>query len=252
MNFGTLSYKIQRGRARIVEARARAGWVGAIHALGSIVHDLGCRSGVYALEVATDVWLGASTRGMLFNNEVTNKLALGQDAKAYQPIRIDRFWSLVSAVPLLPEDTTFIDLGAGRGRAVLLAASQGFHRVIGVELDGRLAAEANRNVQRWRAKYRASPPRPDIRILHADAATVSPPNGPLLVFLYNPFGATTLRQVATHLGARESSSSSPIYIAYFNPKHEGVLQDDPGWVEHERAKSWVVYRKDEAGWRRPT
>jgi len=41
----------------------------------------------------------------------------------------------MATVPLEPAESTFVDLGSGRGRALFFAARTGFHRVIGVELD---------------------------------------------------------------------------------------------------------------------
>ena len=53
------------------------------------------------------------------------------------------------------EEVSFIDVGAGMGRAVLLAAELPFRRVVGVELNPTLARIARKNLTAWRASGRA-------------------------------------------------------------------------------------------------
>jgi hypothetical protein len=48
------------------------------------------------------------------------------------------------------EEFTFIDIGAGMGRAVLLAAEMPFRAVIGVELHPALTRIARKNLTVWR------------------------------------------------------------------------------------------------------
>ena len=58
--------------------------------------------------------------------------------------------------PVAPIDAyTFVDLGAGMGRAMLLAAAYPFRAVVGVELHPTLARIARRNLALWRAAGRS-------------------------------------------------------------------------------------------------
>ena len=87
---------------------------------------------------------------------------------------------------------TFIDLGAGMGRAMLLAAEYPFRAVVGVELHPTLARIARGNLAKWRAAGRARAP---VRFHCRDAAEFPLPPGPCVAFLFNPFGAPVLRRV---------------------------------------------------------
>jgi SAM-dependent methyltransferase len=90
------------------------------------------------------------------------------------------------------EDYTFIDLGAGMGRALLLASELPFRRVIGVEVNSSLIPIARRNIDRWSANRGSLCP---VEILEEDARNFTLPPGPLLIFLYNPFGEEIVEEV---------------------------------------------------------
>src|SRR6202521_207455 len=81
------------------------------------------------------------------------------------------------------EAYTFVDVGAGKGRALLLAAELPFRKVIGVELNPELASIAQVNADQWN---RVARPRAKIRVLQQDATQFRWPHPPLLVFLNNP------------------------------------------------------------------
>jgi SAM-dependent methyltransferase len=90
------------------------------------------------------------------------------------------------------EEVSFIDVGAGMGRALLLASELPFRRVVGVELNPALARIAKTNLAAWRASGWAQAP---MRVVCGDAVEFPLPAGPCLAFLFNPFGATVMRRL---------------------------------------------------------
>jgi len=70
------------------------------------------------------------------------------------------------------EEFTFVDVGAGMGRAVLLASEMPFKAVVGVELNATLTGIARRNAAVWRKAGRAHAP---IRIVCGDAVVPGVP-----------------------------------------------------------------------------
>src|SRR5215469_15996860 len=92
---------------------------------------------------------------------------------------LDRWRDTIS--PARIEDYTFIDLGCGKGRALLLASRLPFREVIGIELNPQLAAIAQRNADHWQSLGEARSP---IRILVGDATAPALPAGPTLLFFY--------------------------------------------------------------------
>jgi SAM-dependent methyltransferase len=109
---------------------------------------------------------------------------------------------------------SFVDVGAGKGRALLLAAELPFRKVIGVEVTEELARIAQRNVARW---SRIAKPKSKIRVIHEDAAKFRWPRSPLLVYLYNPFACSLVAQMAENLAAVAASGSGLVDLLYINP-----------------------------------
>jgi SAM-dependent methyltransferase len=112
------------------------------------------------------------------------------------------------------EAYSFVDVGAGKGRALLLAAELPFRKVIGVELSEELAGIAKRNIALWK---RVARPRTKIRIMHEDALGFRWPRTPLLVYLNNPFDCALVERLAWRLAAAAVSGPGLIDILYLNP-----------------------------------
>jgi len=139
-------------------------------------------------------------------------------------------WRRFKAVAPL-DSYTFVDLGAGMGRALLLAAEFPFRAVIGVEMHPALTRIGRRNLAKWRAAGRACAP---MRMVQCDAVEFPLPPGPCVVFLFNPFAAPVLRRVLRGW-ARELSRSlrgrqGQLDILYVNNEQDRVLATEPGFV----------------------
>jgi SAM-dependent methyltransferase len=137
---------------------------------------------------------------------------------AYYGIGPSVFHRVMAQVPeTLQRTATFIDLGCGKGRAVLLASQYSFARVIGVEIAPQLHRVATENVRRYTAaREREAEPAPaPMRVLLEDAARYRFPSGPLVVYLYHPFCRPVLDRVLRNLGrslAEEPRGAAVIYI----------------------------------------
>jgi SAM-dependent methyltransferase len=128
--------------------------------------------------------------------------------------------TLSHALELLPEPVTgfdFLDLGCGKGRALLVAAQFPFAKIHGVELSPQLCAIARTNTVG----------EPRIRIEQADAAAVTFPDVPLIVFLYHPFLAPKLRRVLGNLERQRRNSPHCIYLLYANCRYERTITRFP-------------------------
>jgi len=151
---------------------------------------------------------------------------------AYYGVAPSVFQSLVRrwrrsgpAAPL--EEFTFVDMGAGMGRAVLMAAEMPFREVIGVELNPTLARIASRNLAAWRAVGRARAP---MRIVRGDAAEFKLQRGPCLVFLFNPFGAPVMRRLLARIAESFAGRPGQLDLLYVNHEQMGMLEGQTGFV----------------------
>jgi hypothetical protein len=129
-----------------------------------------------------------------------------------------------AALPIDKTKFTFLDLGAGKGRAVVSAAMQPYAGVAGVEFAPQLAQFAEANVKVLPVTERASGP---VTIYCADATTFALPDRPLVIFLFNPFGPPVINAVAANIAASLRDSPRPVWIAYLNPKHADVFDRLP-------------------------
>jgi SAM-dependent methyltransferase len=88
---------------------------------------------------------------------------------------------------LFPADRskyTFIDVGCGKGRVVLLASQLGFNRVIGVEFSPWAAEIAAANIRAFRGNHAGCG---SCSIVVADALEYQLPNEPLVLYMDSPF-----------------------------------------------------------------
>ncbi|HWT05849.1 MAG TPA: class I SAM-dependent methyltransferase, partial [Xanthomonadales bacterium] len=139
-------------------------------------------------------------------------------ATHYEPTPVAQAEALLDASPLAPERATFVDLGAGMGRVVLLAARRPFRAVIGVEISPALVEIARENLTTVRDPQRVAP---DVRVVGADAASYAFPRGDLVIFLYNPFRAPILGDVLRNL--RTSAQEREVVLLYHTPVERGVV-----------------------------
>ncbi len=73
--------------------------------------------------------------------------ALDQTRWGYGAINHDFFREIMQAVPVSLSRSTFVDIGSGKGAAVMMASEFAFQHWVGVELSGDLVDIAKRNVE---------------------------------------------------------------------------------------------------------
>jgi len=135
-------------------------------------------------------------------------------------------------------DFTFIDLGSGKGRVLLMASDYPFKRIVGVEFTPNLVSTAEKNIAGYfsdRQRCRK------IETLCMDARDFQFPSGPLVVYLFNPFSESTFAQVLENLRRSLEQSPRPVYIAYRFTEFEGLLTQAV-WLEKVAGEEqWAVY-----------
>ncbi len=139
---------------------------------------------------------------------------------------LDEWLQRTSPQPI--EDTVFIDIGAGKGRAMLLASQFPFLRVEGVELNSHLAAIAQANIALWRNDPLAEALAP-LTLHHADATTHPLPVAPTLAFLFHPFELPLLRRFLRHVEASLAAQPHPFDLLYANAEHNSLLDRCPAF-----------------------
>jgi SAM-dependent methyltransferase len=130
---------------------------------------------------------------------------------AYEPIGPEL---LDEVLDLLPLADTFVDLGCGKGRALVAATARGWPRAVGVEIDPALHRVAQANARAVLG---------DIEVVWQDAAEFVWPRTSLTVFLFNPFEDDVLEPALARLEASLAAAPRPVRLAYVHPVHGEVL-----------------------------
>jgi SAM-dependent methyltransferase len=127
------------------------------------------------------------------------------------------------------ERTIFLDVGAGKGRAMLLASQYPFLRVEGVELNPALASITRENISRWQQDASANPLAPLV-LHHADATTLPLPHSPVLAHLFHPFELPMLRRFLRHVESSLAHHPQPFDLLYVNAEHDSLLDRHPAFT----------------------
>ena len=141
-----------------------------------------------------DLEFGTRTSGLIAGRHLKSGHRNDRNSTAYYAVAPSVMQGLVvrwrRSRPVAPIDEfTFVDLGAGMGRAMLLASEYPFRSVVGVELNPTLARIARKNAALWRPAGCALAP---MRVVCRDAVEFEFPEGPCVAFLFNPFNADIL------------------------------------------------------------
>ncbi len=181
---------------------------------------------------------GVATEALLFLGELDPD-AIGPSiahATHYEPTPVGDLDALLAQVPFKLADTTFVDLGAGMGRALLLAARHPFRQIVGVEISPALCAVARENL---RAIDRGTLRCRDVRVVRADARMYRFARGDLVVYLYNPFGAAILEHVLERLA---TDASRDVALVYHTPVERDLVEAHPAFELAGETPFGAVYR----------
>ena len=166
-------------------------------------------------------------------NYASTQLQLRNDAIPYNPIPFRAFFRAMDHVPKELLQGTFLDYGAGMGRALVLAARYyPFRQVLGVEMSSELCRQATVNLQRVAAK--------NASVICFDAADYEPPSDTTVFFMYNPFFGETMRKVLHNL--RKSLHENPRVAAIVVCRARNFLAATLGqkWLEEVASGTMLV------------
>ena len=149
---------------------------------------------------------------------------LGVFHSPYQPTERELFHEIIHALEQQENfnfpDFTFVDLGSGKGRTLLMASDYPFRRIVGVELLPALHAIAIENLAQYRNESQKCFA---CESICADATRFPLPEGPLVIYLFNPFPEAGLLRAMANLEKSIQMNPRPAYVLYHNPEFEQVL-----------------------------
>jgi hypothetical protein len=149
----------------------------------------------------------------------------GADAEVflYEPTSGRLIRETLRRIPIAPQQFVFIDLGSGKGRALLVASEFPFVKIVGVELSTELHAIAEANIQLYRPETQ---PCRNFELCRKDAAAFVFPAEPLVLFMFNPFGGKTMKRVLENLGYSLRARPRPVFIVFVYSKRVDMQRFD--------------------------
>ena len=149
------------------------------------------------------------------------------------------FHLILSTVPASPEEFTFIDLGSGKGRTLLMASDYPFRRIIGVELLEELDAIARQNIARYHSERQKCF---TIEALAGEAKQFEFPAEPTVLYLFNPFPLHVMRSVMANLQRSFESAPREVFVIYHNLVHERIFAECNWLLGVYRTPQFAIYR----------
>ena len=120
----------------------------------------------------------------------------------------------------------FIDIGCGYGRAMCVAAHNGFKKVSGIDFSREFCEVAKKNI----AKTKHQIPSLKSNIINNDAFYYDIPNDADCLFFFNPFNDIIMNGVVNNVLWSLEKKPRDLYIVYVNPIYK-ELWTEAGFKE---------------------
>ena len=160
--------------------------------------------------------------------------------RLYQPTVPDEFSEIMQYLAVVDfTEYTFIDLGSGKGRALLLAAMYPFYEVVGVEIQRELHHIAEQNIANFDV------PGQQCRNVWSrclDAREYEFPETPIVLYLFNPFPDYVMEQVIANLQESLRANPRPVFVIYNAPFEREALDRSEFLEKYAESPQYVLYR----------
>jgi predicted RNA methylase len=160
--------------------------------------------------------------------------------RLYQPTVEEEFAEIMQQLTTIDFETfTFIDLGSGKGRALLLAAMYPFDHIVGVEVQPELDEIARMNVERFHEPGQQCH---SIESICGDAREYEFPPGNIVLYMFNPFPDYVLREVLANLVASARRVPRTIFVLYNAPFEKQEFERIPELRQYFETSQYQLYR----------
>ena len=182
---------------------------------------------------------GVDTSGLVPAKHLVTGHANDEHVTAYYGVAPSILRALIghwreSGPPHPIEDYTFVDVGAGKGRGLLVASEYSFRNVAGIELNHEMATIARQNVERWKRAHSEDPTAArlaPIELFEQDALEYDLPDTPTLLFLFHPFEAPVLKQLLRRIETQFAKRPGTLDLLYVNAECANVIDRNPAFTQ---------------------
>ena len=145
---------------------------------------------------------------------------LGLFHSPYQPTEPALFHKMLGSVVIDFRRFTFVDIGSGKGRVLLMASDYPFRRILGIELLPGLHQIAQENISKYKSDWQKCFA---IESVCADAREFVLPTEPLVLYLFSPLPESGLVRFLANLERSLRDHPRPLLLIYHNPLLEHLL-----------------------------
>lgn len=166
--------------------------------------------------------LGIKTHAIVNLNQLT---LAGENSNAnhhYQGASYFILFSIFKELPAHLKQTTLIDFGCGKGRALFVAEQCGFTHLIGVDIAQELITDALTNLKQYKLRNSES----QISFVFSDATQFAIPISACVFYFFNPFGEPILNKVLNNIKKSVQENPREIYCIYINPKYSQCFDNN--------------------------
>ncbi len=163
---------------------------------------------------------------------------LGLFHSPYQPTEPALFREMMASLPIEFDTFTFVDLGSGKGRTLLMASEYPFRKIVGVELIAGLHCAAEENI---RAYHSATQRCAQIEAVCADACEFELPAEPLVLYFFNPLPERSFSDVLLRMEKSLERIPRAVWIVYHNPLLEQVLGERAMFIRVGGTGQYSIY-----------
>lgn len=197
-----------------------------------------CLKDIYRLieDMRWDRRLGIRT---CYDDTDLEERAQYKDEVIYRPTSYHRIRKMIAYLKLGPDDV-FVDFGSGKGRVLAMACQEPVKKVIGVEIQKRLADKALENVNKL--EHKKAP----VEVLRQDVTHFDPREGTVF-FMYDPFRYQTFVSVLENIRRSLSAAPRNVRLVYFDERYADILNAQDwlkldGEIGHTRIFVWSAKR----------
>lgn len=169
-----------------------------------------------------DKWWSLDTCQQVLSSEMQTDSKDVKNAKKYQASHLRTFKKALKLLDVDHSLYSFVDIGCGKGRALLMASRWPFHQIIGVEFCQNLVHFCKINLAQYQNQSNKNI---NFHILHQEATSFKVPEGPCVYYFFNPFNEEVLNRTLQHI----KYHSNPKYLKrhrfiYVNPVYNWVFE----------------------------
>jgi SAM-dependent methyltransferase len=162
---------------------------------------------------AFDLRYGTETHRKEETVDPTVTSAGADDAVRYAPTRARYFRALMRDLRL-PRDRTFVDVGSGKGKVLMMALDGGFERVVGIEFSSKLCQIAQRNLDKYCAARGLSG---QWAIQECDVTEYDIKDDESIFFLYHPFYEQVMSVFIANIVRSIKEQPRQVWLIYHKP-----------------------------------